>query len=79
MEHRLDALDALLHDGSVGDRADDPGRGRRQEVEAERLVAHLAEAAHEGLAEVARAPRHEDFHSISLLKIERLERGSDTG
>ena len=60
------AVDGLVHDGAVGDRADDVGVGRRQPVQSDDVGPLVAQDAHQPLAEVAGAAGDEDSrHSLA--------------
>ena len=58
----LDTRDRAARDVAVGERADEVGVGRGQQVGAADVLACLAQDADERLAEVARAARDEDPH-----------------
>ena len=62
VQHRVDARDRAARDVAVGERPDEVGVGRGQEVGAADVLARVAQDADERLAEMARAARDEDPH-----------------
>ncbi len=65
VEHGFDAAQAPADDRAVGDRADLGGEGGVRDVEADHLVSGIAQRTDQGLAQVARAARHQSPHRPS--------------
>ena len=76
VQHRLHAVHARAHERAVGDRADALGVGRRQHVDAERLVLGALQRAHQRFAEMSGAAGDEDSHGLLTIAYARCSIGA---
>lgn len=63
MKDRLHAGHGMPNDCAIGDRADERGEARREDVETDRLVSQISQDTHHCLAEMTRASGYQSFHA----------------